>query len=207
MAIRTYSGGVLIRLIWTLSGMDSWVNTFYGRRTPSPPPFAEMPNAVFADAQNALTSSGMLGRLANTAALNRVTVRDVSIPNQAEFVSTNAPVLGTSPALALPLSAAITVTSRTAKAGRSFRGRTYLAGWAETQNATNLPVTAARTSARVFMEDFRNGLLADPNVELGVASFIQNGVEIDPGEFNETISYNVATPRWTSQRRRNVPGI
>lgn len=206
MVSQTLDRGVKLRLIWQIDAEDAWVNVLHGVTTPIAHAIADLPDIVMIAAKSAMVLSGLDDVMNNQTRLHRATARDLDQPNQAEYISTETPLGGTSSAGAIPLSAAICVTSRTALAGRSYRGRTYIAGFSETHNVSNGPSAAARTNAALFMTSLAAELLIE-HVELGVASWTKDKVSTAVGTFQPTTQYVVTSPRWTSQRRRNVPGI
>lgn len=128
-----------------------------------------------------------------------VTVRDLRTPNLPEFTG-GAPLTGTFTGNGLPSSNAICVTLRTAFAGRSFRGRVYLPGWATTAVTTtgNIAV-GAQTAANDVVEGWQTDLAAI-GATLAVASPTL-------GVSNPVTAIGVRDGQWDTQRRRNVPGV
>jgi len=85
----------------------------------------------------------------STGSLSAVTIRDINPPDGSGVVvqSNAAGVPGTSASPALPSEVALVVTKNTAKRGRSFRGRMYMANWATNAMGTGDTVAAAAVTA------------------------------------------------------------
>lgn len=100
-----------------------------------------------------------------------------------------------------PLNAAAVVSHRTAKRGRSYRGRSYLSAFplGQTTSANLLNGTYASNLASAFST--LAGTLDVSGFDHVVASKQHNGVATSPAEANEVINYVVDT-LIDSQRRR-----
>lgn len=136
---------------------------------------------------------------ANTT-LRQIRATDLTV--QGGVQDTN--VVGTDGALtggAVPLGTPIVVSLRTAKRGRSYRGRVYVSGLANSQVAdeTDIGGGVATNFGTAF------GVLASALDVVGfdvvVASRQHNGVTTNPAEANEVTAYVVDT-HFDSQRRR-----
>lgn len=109
----------------------------------------------------------------------RVSVRDLSAPNLAEFLDTGAGQVGSGVGSdALPPSIALCVTIRTAKAGKSFRGRVYVAGFNEAHSDVNGQADATAGAAALgFLDDFAVAM-DSLGFTLGVASRPSNASQL-----------------------------
>lgn len=138
--------------------------------------------------------------MSNLATLARVIITDVSTEGGPQsiypFVQT-----GTVSSAALPNNAALVVSHRTAKRGRSYRGRSYFTGipLSAQNSATDVSSTYATNLATAFstlMDAI--GASGYPHV---VASKQHNGVVSNPATVAPVQAYVVDT-HFDSQRRR-----
>lgn len=95
----------------------------------------------------------------------------------------------------LPLDTQLTVTLRTARRGRSFRGRIFLPGWGANANSSGIAVTAATTDAVEFVGNLRANWTAEDFV-MAVAS--RKLLQANP-----VTSVVVRDARWDTLRRRD----
>lgn len=196
------------QIIWQRSSADAAVNVLHWDFTEGQPlglsnqDVADIFASEVASAAAVLTAgTTTTGLMSQSWSIDRVTIRDLRIPNQPEFSSTVG-VVGTNTSQTLPSSNAVVVTLRTAKAGRSFRGRTYIPGW----SAFAVTATGAISStAREAAEDFITGLQAGVAAEIPGAVLVVYSRTLD--ETNPVVSVQVRDDQWDVQRRRNVPGI
>lgn len=100
----------------------------------------------------------------------------------------------------LPNNVALVVGMSTLRTGRSFSGRSYLAGIDEDAvTGNNIPIASAASLGLSFLE-LVVGLLAE-NTDLVVASFVADGVPRAEGVATEVTAFHVNT-RVDTQRRR-----
>ena len=134
--------------------------------------------AIGAAAKTAWTAN-MAPLCAANSALVRVSVRDLTAPNLPEFSDTGAAALGVDTAAQpMPAGVALCITLRTAKSGKSFRGRVYLAGFSETQNGNEGNAEpAAVTGGTEFVSDFADAM-DNLGYQLGVASRPANASQL-----------------------------
>jgi hypothetical protein len=166
-------------------------------------------DALFSGISTAAGFTGMLAHFANTVVFESVSVRDIHGPNLAEFTSAGTPVSGGGSLDALPLSVAAVVTIRTARAGKSFRGRTYFSGWDEASNdATGRQVAFVNTSAQGAMVSI-NSILAGHSLTIAVLSRPTDAVTIPArttpartGQATAVSAFVTRNSKWESQRRR-----
>lgn len=85
--------------------------------------------------------------LATATNMNGVTIRNVNVADQPLISSSAGNNPGTSSGTALPSEVSAVITFRTAKAGRSGRGRGFFPGWATTALGTNDVITASAVTA------------------------------------------------------------
>jgi hypothetical protein len=157
-------------------------------------------------------------------ALARVGIRSLSSPNLPIWRDSGALSSGTAVGDCLPPNVAQCVTLRTARSGKSYRGRTFLSGFAESDSDTNGHQSSASSAAGVAFINAVNTALQARSLRLAVLSrpaYEQTLVEttIIPGSDNIVRLLSHSTPKagsfenvtvvesrnllWESQRRRN----
>lgn len=166
-------------------------------------------NALFTGISTAAGFTAMLAHFASTVIFESISIRDIHAPNLPEFTSQGTPVSGGGTLDALPLSVAAVVTIRTAKAGKSFRGRTYFSGWDEASNdAQGRSVGFVNTSAESAMTSI-NSILAGHSMTVAVLSRPQDAKTIPArsipartGQATPVSAFITRNNKWESQRRR-----
>lgn len=203
------SGCGTIKLVWT-NGTRTWLNVLGFKATGTFPVVdVAFANFIHGNVSSAMASSGLASHLAIPTQFTRIMVRSLNSPNAAEISSTSAVVPGTAAGDTLPLSVACCVTLRTALAGKSFRGRVYLSGFAEGENdATGRITAAANNSAAAFITAL-NSAMNGNGVPLAVLSKPRDQVVIpektrpaNTGQGNIITAAIVRDTKWESQRRR-----
>lgn len=209
MASRVINNCGQMVLRWA-AGTRSWNNVYGMIGQPTLPVFTQtLANTLDTAIKGQVAASGLAPLLGPTVQLVSVSIRSLTAPNQAEFVGAGAPASGTGTGDLLPLNTAACVTLRTALAGKSFRGRSYIAGFTESQNdATGRIVAAANTAAVAFVQGIVSTLSAN-GMGMAVLSFERDPVTIPakdiPGKagFGNTVTALIArNTKWESQRRR-----
>lgn len=126
-------------------------------------------NALF-DAVKALWSANLAAFASPETGFNLAALKDLRTVGLPFVVSTNPIAVGTAPAgEALPRQVAAVLTIRTARAGKSYRGRMYWGGFAENANDSTQHMTAA---AKTAIDAFCTGFINAVNIngwQLGVA--------------------------------------
>jgi len=145
----------------------------------------------------------VMPRLSNHTRLVGVSVRDLSAQNGLVFDYTGQPLptFGGAAGPPSPSSVAIVVSLRTNRAGRSFRGRLYLAGFSETQTDGNfffgnLPTLLATGVANVLQ-----GLTTGTRVPVVVSRFSEKNPR-PAGVTTPITGVAARTVRVASQRKR-----
>lgn len=162
------TNAVQVRLLGTYS-VNGVVNVLAARKTAGTTVTQTLANTVGAAIKSAWSTR--IGALCGSnTSLVRVGLRDLTAANQPEFLDTGAPVSGVVASEGLPPQTALCVTLRTAKSGKSFRGRVYVWGFTETENtATGNASTAAVNAATAFITDIQSAL-ATSQLTLSVLS-------------------------------------
>ena len=216
------SNAAVVRVLWNIVAQIA-INV-YGARVGA----GTTINQALADSLGAAIKAAFTGTvgplMSNNTQLVRVTVRDIRTAGQPEFRDSGALVLGTGLGDSLPPKEAACITLRTAGAGRSFRGRSYIGGFSEAENDANgLTVTAANTAAMNFVAGIRdamtaNGLtlvvLSRPSFRevRTVQTFDAAGALLEthtathaarPGMINNVTMLEARDARWQTQRRRD----
>jgi hypothetical protein len=142
--------GAQVRLLWNINGQLG-INVL-GLVITGNPVFNQALADSFGSAIKGAFNTNLAARLAPTASLVRVGVRDLRSPNLPEFRDTTTITPGTGTGDAMPGHIAAVVTLRTAGSGKSFRGRVYFGGFTETENtATGNASAAVGTSIVAFV--------------------------------------------------------
>jgi hypothetical protein len=94
----------------------------------------------------------------------------------------------------LPPSIALVATLRTAKRGRSYRGRVYEGAWTEASNQPNGAPSSADAAALAAQWNQLIGALTSTGLSLVVASYLHSTAD-------NVVNVTVDT-RWDTQRRR-----
>lgn len=191
---------VMVRLLWS-HGTHTPVNVLGALKNGTVTVNQTLANTVGAAIKSAFTSSGLAAVVSSSVDLVNVGLRDISTANLAEFLDNGAAVPGTDAANALPPQTALVVTLRTANAGKSYRGRTYLTGFTEASNEADGTVSvAARTAATAFLNAI-NTALAASSMSLAVMSR-PNAAHAKAGWSTAVTTVQMRDAIWDTQRRR-----
>jgi hypothetical protein len=184
-------------------------------------------NNLGAAIKTAVTSTSWNLALAPDVHLTAVGVRDISLPNLAEFTDSSGPASGAATDDQLPGGNAVAVTLRTAKAGQSFRGRVFLGGLSELSNDATGQIAAPSGSAAVAFVAAIQAAITGQGMQMAVISrpsllktiltqvFNADGTVASAKTTTEKARGGAVTPVtaivlrnniWDSQRRRNGPG-
>lgn len=201
MAQLVIPGAVLVRLVWGYGGAPTAVNVLGFRKIGGAAIDQTLANQVDAAIKAAHGTSGLKVLQFGAVELMSCAVRDISGPSLPEFVGSGAASAGTAPTgKQLPPQVALVVTLRTAKAGKSYRGRSYIPLWHDTALAAGgTATTAATTAAKAFIDGIDSGL-TPLGLDLAVVS-------------RKTLSHELVTltqvrdATWDTIRKRAVPGI
>jgi hypothetical protein len=139
-------------------------------------------NQALADALGSAIKGAFTTNLATHMGANtslvRVGIRDARGPSFPEFRDVAAPVLGTAVGDNLPGQVAACFTLRTAGSGKSFRGRCFLSGWAESESGAGGAQAATVGTAGIAFLTAVDNALKSSGMELGVMTRPQDQVVI-----------------------------
>lgn len=199
MAPVVITGTLQIRVIWALNGADWAENVLHALIGAGPSVDQSMADAIASDAGAAHVSSGLNVLQPTGVTLDRVAIRDIRTANQA-LIESPVGSAGTATSQLLPRGNALVVTLRTALAGKSFRGRSYVPGFGEDSNDTGGRATAAaQAAAQAWIGDF-NTALTQRAWPLAVASVLNStSTLITQGVVRDGI--------WDGQRSRAFNGL
>lgn len=187
-------GAVQVRLHWTMNGADAY-NVIGGSVGGGFANSQAIVDALDSAIKGHLTSTGLAALLATTTSLVSVGVRDIRLANEAEFVGSNAAVPGTGAGNPLPNEVAATVTLRTARAGKSFRGRMYFGGFIVGENTGSGQISAGLNAALVtFVQAMNNDMSAQGITPAIVSRKLLVATPVTGVMTRDTL--------WDSQRRR-----
>lgn len=152
-----------------------------------------------ADGQSWWTSF-LKGALASANTLAEIVATNLTSQGAPQF-RVNVNEAGTNAGGFTPTSVAVVASHRTAKRGRSYRGRSFVGGIPVTQIDT--PTTLAGSTATAFANGFASlrSTLDGHGLDQVVATKQHNNAVVSPAETNEVISTVVDT-LLDSQRRR-----
>lgn len=144
----------------------------------------------------------ILPNVSDQLTLLNVVAKDISIADggASTQVATGS-VTGQQNSPALPSSLALCITHRTARTGRSYRGRTYIAGLVEGKVTANLVAGDVADNIAGGFTALR-GLLATATTPLCIKSLRNNKVARTAGVLTEVTTSLVRDLRVDSQRRR-----
>lgn len=216
-----------ITLLWTIAGQLA-ENVLGASHTGSVVFDQSLADALGASIKTAFTTH-LSALFPANCALARVAVRSLSSPALPMWLDTGALAGGVAVADALPPSTALCITLRTARSGKSYRGRTYLSGFSETANdATGITSQAAIDAAIAFMQAVSTALtsrnltlavlsrpayeqrLEETTIIPGSANIVRLLSHTTPkaGSFQNVTAIESRTQGWESQRRRaNTRGV
>lgn len=152
-----------------------------------------------------LWNTGLKAVMPATLQLNAVTLTDLTTATAAVVnVSVGLPVTGTSVSSSMPNSVALVITKRTAKRGRSYRGRIYHPGLTEANCINNLcPPPGLTTILNGW-----NGFISPAGLTLAwsmvVISRQHNKVEVNPGTYEKVVA--LTSDGILDSQRRRLPG-
>jgi hypothetical protein len=192
--------GALLRLIWTRGAVPSAVNVYGVINTGNVAITQTLTNTVGAAIKAAFTSSGQAAVIQSQVALAQVGLRDVRTANMPEFLDVAAAVPGTDATEILPMNVSLCVTLRTARAGRSFRGRSFLWGYTETSNVAGAVASSAAQTAAVAWVNAIGTALSNNGLGLAILSRHLSAV-------NAVTAVQLRDGVWDTQRKRAIPGI
>lgn len=165
---KVISNCVEVRLLMNYS-TNGGVNVLHASKAAGRVVDQALANTLGAAIKSAWTAN--LGALCNgSVALVRVGVRDLTQANQPEFLDSGSQVAGTAVGDALPPQTALCITLRTALSGKSFRGRVYVGGFAESENQTTGNAnTTTQTAAVAYITAIQAAMSAS-QLTMSVAS-------------------------------------
>lgn len=216
------ANGAEVKLYFSYSGALAIV--VLGARVQGSPLFDQAMANTLGSGIKATFSSQLAAQMATTTSLVRVGVRDLRTDHLTEFRDTGAPVAGTAVGDPMPGQVALCITKRTARSGKSFRGRAYIGGYSEAANGTTGNASqAAADAATTFLasigtnfsgvglfpavmtkpqEDVRiveTTTHADGSTTTRVLSHQTSKI----GNVTDITSYESRNLAWETQRRRN----
>jgi hypothetical protein len=163
-------------------------------------------NSIGQTVKTQFTSSNLAAAIHTTIALANVALRDVSAANLAEFLDANPAVPGSNATVELlPSRTAICVTHRTARAGRSFRGRSFLGGFTVTgANDAGHAGTAETNAAVAFLTGIRTSLASQLIFVVAHPDTYDAAGNVSVPGFSTPVTASLSrNANFETQRRRN----
>lgn len=211
MAKLQVTGGAQFIIFWDVDGTEC-MTVLGGRSTGSGTVTPGTATAFATIVANAYNSTGMPGLQESSVSITKVSVRDVNVVNQVAYEASVTGAVGTgTTSQTLPRGAAVCVTHRTAKAGKSYRGRSYIPGFNEAQNEAGSAISAAAgLAAEQFIgvihnnmstTGFNHAVLSPALPERQTAG--GETLPAKPSEATECVGTVNRNHTWASQRQRN----
>lgn len=213
---------VEVRLLWIYGGQGA-VNVLHAQA-----PGGYVVNQTTANALGSSIKGTAWSPFASSqstqTSLVRVGLRDKRTVGAPEFLDQGAAVVGTETGDALPPQVAACITLRTAGSGKSFRGRVYVGGGGEADNAgAGIMTTGFQTAAVNWITAIQAAMtaagltLAVATRAAELATIVKTTFHADGSETVKTLSREVAKAAntypvtiiqsrnqgWETQRRRN----
>lgn len=177
------------------------------RLGPTQPATVAIAESLFTGIKSNFNAGGLTPLLAPTTSFAGVSLRDMRTTNNAKVDSTGAALVGTAATDALPRQIAACLTVRTAKAGKSYRGRMYVPGFAEiASDASGLMTAPTKTALDAIAAALVNTYAVSgiplvvwhrPVMDLSDCSVVK------PGSIENATQIVCRDTRWDTQRRRN----
>lgn len=157
------------------------------------------------------SSGGLTWGHSSAWAIGSITFNDVKPGTRAPYIHTFSAVAGSDiTGDDLPPQSSLVVTWRTTLKGRSYRGRTYLPGWKESQQASGTWAANATTAASDWADEMMrlyDGGAVNPNYQLSVVSRYLNGVKRLTPVATAIVSRSTRSVVYTQRRRTIGVGI
>jgi hypothetical protein len=208
------TGGVEMKLTWTLNGTPSALNILHFLQNPVTAMTQARADAISTAVKASFTSSAWAADVWSGVALATVAVRDMGSNTNPWYIGAGVATPGTSAANPLPAATALVISLSTGLRGRSYNGRVYLWGASEDANDVGGGIAAlAGGHARTFVENI-GGYMAQSQQSLpAVLSRFTTppggtgAIERNPPVLTQVTGVLLRDNRWDVQRRRAVPGI
>jgi len=208
------TGGIEVKLTWTLNGTPSALNILHYLQAPVTPMTQARADAISVIHKTAFTSSSHTASIWTGVALATVSVRDMGDNTNPWYIGAGAAVPGASAANPLPAATAAVISIPTGKRGRSFNGRVYLWGFTEDANDVGGGIAAAAgTNAVAFISNATTSMSGSQQSNLAVLSRFTTppgateSIERVPPLLTVASGVVLRDSRWDVQRRRATPGI
>jgi len=207
------TGGVELKLTWTLNGTPSALNVLHYLQNPITAMTQARADAISTAVKSAFTTSGWGAACWTGVALATVAVRDLGSNTNPWWIGAGVATPGTSAANPLPAATALVISLSTGLRGRSYNGRVYLWGASEDANDTGggiAPVPGG--AARSFIEAIASYMAGTQQSQPAVLSRFTTppgatgAIERNPPILTQVTGVLLRDNRWDVQRRRANPG-
>ncbi|HET8671483.1 MAG TPA: hypothetical protein VFM05_12895 [Candidatus Saccharimonadales bacterium] len=168
------------------------------KKTTGTPSITDLQNVAGAAAT--WWSGTLRALLDDSVTLKQTRATDLTVQGGPQHIQTVG-TAGSSAGGSMPGHTALVVSQRTAKRGRSFRGRAFVGGFNSSHLADTSRATSVYAGNLVTAFAGLDTALVAVGFEVVVATKQINGVAVNPAQTNRVITYIVDTA-WDSQRRR-----
>lgn len=195
MAATVIQNTAAVRIIWNYGGNAYAVNVYHGIMTGAFPSISQdSANGLAASVKSAWDASTMKPLIYSAIVPATVGVRSLDTPNQPEYLASTGATGSSNSTDPLPLQTALCVTLRTALAGASYRGRTYITGFTE-GNGVGGAATGTVGTACVDWITRLQSAMGSNGLNMSVASR-------KTGQSKAVTAIVVRNTQWDTQRRR-----
>lgn len=198
MAFIPIPNGIALTFYFT-SASQNWQFSLTLRKSAGEVEITDLQQAT-ADG-SAWWTSFLKPQLATSTSLTSIVASDQSVEGGNQYQATvNEAATGSGSAV--PLNACVVISGRTAKRGRSYRGRSYLSGLRDAILGVSMnAISSAFASTLAGGFASLASTLDGHGLDHVIASKQHNGAPVNPAETNEVTAYVVDT-NIDSQRRR-----
>lgn len=214
----------LVRLVWS-DPQHVWNNVLGANVLGATVINQALADALATSIRSAFTTH-LAAQVSALAGFGTALIRDIRQANMPEYVGSGADVPGSAVGDPLPPSSALVVTLKTGRAGQSFRGRVYLAGFTEDSNDSAGHISSATNAAAVAFVTAISTAFGANGLALAIVSRPAERVQIvrttfhgdgttsvetttnqaRAGQVTPVVGISARNNLWDSQRRRGATG-
>lgn len=203
MPFQACPGVAEVVVNYTLDG-EPMVNVFHFRQTP-PAPWSAANLVSLATGVRQAVNTHIMPQLSSAAAVTVVSARDLDSEGGAQGVApVSTPFAGSKVGDCLPNNVALCITLRTARVGRSYRGRFYLPGIAESDSVGSRLTAPAQTAFDTAIVSFLAAMQALTPGDWAVLSRRNQGA-LRPVGLAEPVTAAVRRDAVLDSQRRRLP--
>lgn len=202
-----------VRLVFSLADAKPAHIITHARYTGVFPGTTAMADAIHAGLGTGASWTALAGFLNAQGSFDRVDLRDKNVENAAYITGTTTATPGTGTGTQFPDEVSAVITLRTAKVGRSFRGRMFVPNWNSTAMGPSNTIIGAAVTALQNWANTIKGVYSGQGLTLVIGqphrlayTSPHTGAQI-PERLAGTVDVTTLSVRdnhWDSQRRRGL---